>query len=56
LMTIGASTQTISKELVVSLETVQSHIKHILRKLGVHSRTEAIALAHELRRPAQLQK
>jgi DNA-binding NarL/FixJ family response regulator len=56
LMTIGASTQAISKELVVSLETVHSHIKHILRKLGVHSRTEAIALAHELRRPAQLQK
>ena len=50
LMTIGSSTQEISTELVVSLETVQSHIKHILRKLGVHSRAEAIARAHELRR------
>ena len=50
LMTIGSSTQEISKELVVSLETVQSHIKHILRKLGVHSRAEAIARAHDLRR------
>jgi two-component system, NarL family, response regulator LiaR len=50
LMTTGSSTQEISTELVVSLETVQSHIKHILRKLGVHSRTEAIARAHELRR------
>ena len=49
LMTIGASTQEISKELVVSLETVQSHIKHILRKFGVHSRAEAIARANELR-------
>jgi two-component system, NarL family, response regulator LiaR len=50
LMTVGASTQEISSELVVSLETVQSHIKHILRKLGVHSRREAVASAHELRR------
>jgi two-component system, NarL family, response regulator LiaR len=50
LMTTGASTKAISDELVVSLETVQSHIKHILRKLRVHSRREAIARAHELRR------
>jgi two-component system, NarL family, response regulator LiaR len=50
LMTIGASTQEISSELVISLETVQSHIKHILRKLEVHSRAEAIAVARELRR------
>jgi two-component system, NarL family, response regulator LiaR len=50
LMTIGASTQEISNELVISLETVQSHIKHILRKLGVHSRAEAIARAQALRR------
>jgi two-component system, NarL family, response regulator LiaR len=49
LMTSGASTQEISNELVISLETVQSHIKHILRKLAVHSRNEAIAIAHELR-------
>jgi DNA-binding NarL/FixJ family response regulator len=49
LMTTGASTQQISNDLVVSLETVQSHVKHILRKLGVHSRAEAIARAHELR-------
>jgi DNA-binding NarL/FixJ family response regulator len=50
LMTIGASTQEISNELVISLETVQSHIKHILRKLGVHSRAEAIVRAQALRR------
>jgi two-component system, NarL family, response regulator LiaR len=49
LLTTGASTQQISSELVVSLETVQSHIKHILRKLGVHSRAEAIARARQLR-------
>jgi DNA-binding NarL/FixJ family response regulator len=50
LLTGGASTQEISSELVISLDTVQSHIKHILRKLRVHSRAEAIAKAHELRR------
>ena len=50
LMTTGATTQEISNELVITLETVQSHIKHILRKLAVHSRSEAIAMAHELRR------
>jgi DNA-binding NarL/FixJ family response regulator len=50
LMTRGASTQEISNELVVSVETVQSHIKHILRKFGVHSRAEAVAKAHQLRR------
>jgi two-component system, NarL family, response regulator LiaR len=50
LLTAGASTQEISDEAVVSLETVQSHIRHLLRKLGVHSRGEAIARAHEFRR------
>jgi DNA-binding CsgD family transcriptional regulator len=38
LMTTGASTWQISDELVVSLDTVQSQVKDILRKLGVHSR------------------
>jgi NarL family two-component system response regulator LiaR len=50
LLTVGASTQEISNELVISLDTVQSHVKHIMRKLRVHSRAEAIARAHELRR------
>jgi NarL family two-component system response regulator LiaR len=49
LMTLGASNQQISNDLLVSLDTVQSHIKHILRKLGVHSRADAIARADELR-------
>jgi DNA-binding NarL/FixJ family response regulator len=49
-LTTGASTQEIAHELVVSLDTVQSHVKHILRKLHVHSRAEAVTRAHELRR------
>jgi two-component system, NarL family, response regulator LiaR len=50
LMVTGASTEGISNDLVISLETVRSHIKHILQKLGVHTRGQAIARARELRR------
>jgi NarL family two-component system response regulator LiaR len=50
LMVRGASTDEISSDLVVSPETVRSHIKHILQKLGVHTRAQAIARARELRR------
>ena len=52
-MTTGASTRQISDELVLSLDPVQSHVKHILRKLGVHSPAEAVAGAHDLRRHRQ---
>jgi NarL family two-component system response regulator LiaR len=44
-----ASTEEIAERLVLTLDTVYSHVKHILRKLGVHSRAEAVALAEELR-------
>lgn len=43
-------TEEVERRAEVSLETVQSHVKHILRKLGVHSRAEAIERAQELRR------
>jgi two-component system, NarL family, response regulator LiaR len=43
------STDEIADELVVSIETVRSHIKNVMRKLGVRSRREAIAAAMELR-------
>jgi DNA-binding NarL/FixJ family response regulator len=49
LMTAGCSTHEIADELVLSPETVYSHIKNLLRKLGVHSRAEAIELAQGLR-------
>jgi hypothetical protein len=35
----------------MSVETVRSHIKHILRKLGVHSRAEAVLAAEGMRQP-----
>jgi PAS domain S-box-containing protein len=41
----GASTQQIADELNLSVETVRNHIRAILRKLGAHSRLEAVALA-----------
>jgi NarL family two-component system response regulator LiaR len=43
------TTDEIAEYLVLSTETVRSHIKRILRKLGVRSRAEAVAKAHELR-------
>ena len=47
----GATTPEAAKALLLTEDTVYSHIKNIMRKLGVHSRTEAIARAHQLRHP-----
>jgi DNA-binding NarL/FixJ family response regulator len=49
LLSDGESTRDISGRLVLSELTVHSHIKSILRKLGVHSRAEAVARLRELR-------
>jgi two-component system, NarL family, response regulator LiaR len=51
LLATGCSMEQVVDELVLSMETVRSHVKNILRKTGAHSRQEAIALADELRRP-----
>jgi DNA-binding NarL/FixJ family response regulator len=53
LICAGDSTREISARLFLSEDTVYSHTKSILRKLGVHSRTDAVAIAAQLRRPAQ---
>jgi DNA-binding NarL/FixJ family response regulator len=45
----GHGTAAIAQTLGLALETVRSHIKHVLRKLGVGSRGEAIAIARRLR-------
>jgi DNA-binding NarL/FixJ family response regulator len=45
----GLSTEDMADSLVLSSETVRSHIKSILRKLRVSSRGEAVAMAQELR-------
>jgi DNA-binding NarL/FixJ family response regulator len=42
----GLDQSEIAQELVISEKTVATHIQHILEKLGVHSRAQAVALAH----------
>jgi PAS domain S-box-containing protein len=39
----GLSTRSIAQRLVISPNTVRNHIQHILQKLHVHSRAEAVA-------------
>jgi DNA-binding NarL/FixJ family response regulator len=46
----GASTDAIAQRLVLSHATVYSHVKSVLAKLGVHSRSEAVPAAMRLRR------
>ncbi len=48
----GATTRQISDALFLSADTVYSHSKSILRKLGVHSRDEAVVKAERMRRPS----
>ncbi len=49
LIQAGATNQKISEELVITIPTVKRHISNIYAKLGVTSRTQAIAIGRELR-------
>ena len=49
LLVRGASNREIADELVVSLNTVKSHVTRILAKLAVSSRTQAASRARELK-------
>jgi PAS domain S-box-containing protein len=42
----GASTAQIAQSLHLSIETVRNHVRNILRRLGVHSRVEAVGVAY----------
>jgi LuxR family maltose regulon positive regulatory protein len=44
----GRSNQQIAQEHVIALSTVKTHLNNIYTRLGVHSRTQAIARAKEL--------
>ena len=46
LLASGLDQGAISRRLVISPKTVASHITRILAKLGVHSRAQAVAVAH----------
>jgi DNA-binding CsgD family transcriptional regulator len=47
LLAQGGSTAHIADELGLSQETVRNHIRGLLRRLGVHSRLEAVVVGHE---------
>jgi DNA-binding NarL/FixJ family response regulator len=40
-MAQGRSNRAIAKTLFISESTVKVHVRHVLEKLGVHTRTEA---------------
>jgi len=46
LLAAGRSTSQIAAELHLSVDTVRNHIRRMLKTLGVHSRIEALAVAH----------
>ena len=48
LVAAGLSNQAIAEQLVVTLSTVKKHINHLYGKLGVRTRTQALARAREL--------
>jgi DNA-binding NarL/FixJ family response regulator len=51
LVALGMTSKDIAARLVVSKRTVDSHLEHILGKLGYNSRVQVAALAsHELSR------
>src|SRR4051794_3340494 len=49
LLSTGVTTDQIAKTLVLSTETVRSHLKNLYRKLGVNSREAAVQAASRMR-------
>lgn len=54
LLASGATTREITEALVISQHTTRNHIRHIMQKLGAHSRLEAVAIARRTGRLAPL--
>lgn len=49
LLASGVSTRSIAEKLFISLSTTRNHIHNILRKLGAHTRLEAVTLSSKYR-------
>lgn len=49
LLVLGRSNQEIARELIISINTVKYHIKHLYQKLGVSNRLQASEAARHLR-------
>lgn len=47
LVAAGHSNKRIAADLVISVRTAETHVEHILAKLGLTSRTQLAAWAHE---------
>ena len=47
LLALGHTNTDIARKLFVSTSTVRSHVHHMLTKLGVHNRTQAVTLAYQ---------
>lgn len=52
LMSLGYSTRQIAEELVLSTETIRTHVKNLMRKLGAKTRHEAIERGAQERQAA----
>ena len=48
LLAEGLTQTQIARQLVISPRTVGTHIQNLLGKLNVHSRAQAVALAHRM--------
>jgi DNA-binding NarL/FixJ family response regulator len=48
LMKLGRTNRQIAQDLVISLGTTKNHVEHIINKLGVSDRTQAVVRVLEL--------